>query len=87
MIVLQILLDKRQPFFVPYHFLNTFLLKRKIRKTATPRQIFVMLTFDVENSWGDEEADCKKENELFLNRIQGIKKSKMTFFLPGNLVD
>jgi len=84
--ILQILLDKRQPFFVPYHYINTLLLRKKINKAVTPRQIFILLTFDVENSWGDEEQESQKENEIFLKIIQEIRSSNSTFFLPGNLV-
>jgi len=62
---LQILFDKRQPLFVPFQFFKALLLRKHIRKATIPRQIFVLITVDVENSWGDEEHESQKENEIF----------------------
>lgn len=86
MSIFQLFFDKRQPFFAPYHFLNTQLLKRKINQVNEPKQIFLLLTFDVENSWGDEENNDQEKNNIFLERIQKVNKSNKTFFIPGNLV-
>jgi len=83
---LQILFDKRQPLFVPFQFFKALLLKKHIRKATIPRQIFFLITVDVENSWGDEEQESQKENEIFIKKFLKIKEKNTTFFLPGNLV-
>jgi peptidoglycan/xylan/chitin deacetylase (PgdA/CDA1 family) len=87
MSIIQLLLDKRQPFFVPYHFLSAQILKSKIDSISTrPKQIYILLTFDVENRWGDEEQNGRNGNIDFLEKIQCIKQSNKTLFVPGNLV-
>jgi peptidoglycan/xylan/chitin deacetylase (PgdA/CDA1 family) len=60
--------------------------QRKMRDVVVPRKTYVLLTFDVENNWGDEERNCQQQNEEFFSRIREIRKSGMTFFVPGNLI-
>jgi hypothetical protein len=84
--ILQLLLDKRQPFFIPYYALNTIILKRKISKVSKPNKIYVSLTFDLENNWGNEEQNCQDENIQFIEKIQRLIKLNGTYFITGNLV-
>lgn len=83
---LQVLLDKRQPFFIPYYLLNTIILKKKISKISKPKKIVVSLTFDIENNWGNEEQNSHDENIQFIEKIQNLIKSNGTYFITGNLV-
>lgn len=83
---LQLLIDKRQPFFIPYHFLNSLFLKRKIKNVNIPNKIHILMTYDVENVWGLEDKDCQKDNIEFLKKIQGLIPANGTYFFPGNLI-
>jgi peptidoglycan/xylan/chitin deacetylase (PgdA/CDA1 family) len=83
---LQLILDRRQPFFIPYHFLNSWLLKRKIATTSLPAEIYVMVTFDVENFWGMEQKNGQEQNLEFLDRIKDINGTNATYLIPGNLI-
>ena len=84
---LQLILDRRQPFFLPYHFINSWLIKRKINAITSPTEIFVLVTFDVENFWGMEHKERAIEKILeFLKKIQNYIGSNATYLVPGNLI-
>jgi peptidoglycan/xylan/chitin deacetylase (PgdA/CDA1 family) len=83
---LHIISDRRQPFFIPYHIVNSFFLKRKIKIVNAPNQIYILITYDVENFWGTEKKANQDKNKEFLKENLNIKKSNCTYFIPGNLI-
>lgn len=83
---LQLFFNIRQPIFIPYHLVKTWILKRKIRNIKKPKEIFISLTFDLENNWGNEEQSCQDENIKFIELIQDIIKSKATYFITAKLI-
>jgi peptidoglycan/xylan/chitin deacetylase (PgdA/CDA1 family) len=83
---LQLILDRRQPFFIPYHWFNSWSIKRKISTTSVPAEIYVLVTFDVENFWGAEHKNGQKKNLEFLKKIKEFNGSNATYLAPGNLI-
>lgn len=83
---LQLIFDKRQPFFIPYHLCNSLLLKSKIKNVHIPNKFYILITYDVENGWGQEDKDCQKCNLEFLKTIQSMIPANGTYFVPGNLI-
>ena len=81
-----IFFDNRQPLFIPYYYWKALVLKGRFHSVAEPTELHVLLTFDIENSWGAEEQRCQQENTKFLERIQEIRNSKTTYFVTANLV-
>lgn len=67
---MQLILDRRQPFFLPYHFLNTWLLKKRIKDIPVPNSIYLLMTYDVENFWGMENDPNQIKNVTFLRKIK-----------------
>jgi peptidoglycan/xylan/chitin deacetylase (PgdA/CDA1 family) len=83
---LQLIFDRRQPFFLPYHFINSWLIKRKISTINSPTDILVLVTFDVENFWGMEHKNGQEKNLEFLKKIKNSIGSNATYLVPGNLI-
>jgi len=81
-----LIFENRLPVYVPFYRLYSNFVRTQMRRCALPDCIFVALTFDIENSWGDEEQSCQKENNYFLRRIGEVNYGGMTFFVTGNLV-
>jgi len=81
-----LIFENRLPVYIPFYRLYSKFIRTQIERCALPGSIFVALTFDIENSWGDEEQSCQKENNYFLRKICEVNYGSMTFFVTGNLV-
>ena len=79
--------ENRLPQYVPLYYLYAKIIQRWIERLTVPTRLNLSLTFDLENSWGDEEQIDLTEIINFIKKIANIKQSDITFFIPGNLVD
>jgi peptidoglycan/xylan/chitin deacetylase (PgdA/CDA1 family) len=91
--VVDFMLDRRMPHYIPYTLLRKMWVANKIRKASisTDNPIMIAITFDVESDFGSCRMGANyKSVSPFLREIKTIVKQKgikPTFFLQGNLID
>ena len=88
--IINLLLDPRMPYFLPWHFLKKLKSGPKIKADQGKPPIYFALTVDVEQDYGSLGPKKTASLPPFFDKFSQLLKTHnlpATFFVQGDLVD